>query len=73
MTNPRTKQTYCECSDYQCPVHEHFAHCFQDGSRVLYRIDMIDNTGTLFCPDCADDAILCGLFTTKPQGKRGWR
>ena len=30
--------------------------------QTLYRVDMEDATGTLFCAACADDAFECGLY-----------
>lgn len=51
----------CECADKACPVCN--GQCHIDGKVTLYRVDMIDRTGTLFCEACADDAMESGLFT----------
>lgn len=52
----------CECSDRGCSVHAGTGHC--DGRDVvrLYRVDMRDDDGTLFCEACADDAMGSGLY-----------
>lgn len=52
----------CECGDVGCPVHKGKEHC-EKGARVcLRRVDMDDETGTLFCEACAADAQDSGLF-----------
>jgi len=53
----------CECHDTHCPVHKTVDDCNRAATSTLYRIDMIDETGTLFCDHCADDAMDSGLFT----------
>jgi hypothetical protein len=53
----------CECSDPGCPEHKGDSECIHPGLSVLYRIDMLDYTGTLFCEKCGQDAIGSGLFT----------
>lgn len=66
MTRKPAKQGLCECSDRQCPAHKDYSCAHRHGKRgqsVLYRVDMTDETGTLFCSDCADDAMESGLFT----------
>lgn len=52
----------CECNDSKCPVHNGQAECGNIGHVTLYRVDMEDLTGTLFCEPCASDALDCGLF-----------
>ena len=52
----------CECADVGCPVHIDEV-CPQLGHTILTRVDMTDETGTLFCWDCSDDAMDSGLFT----------
>ena len=47
----------CECIDANCPAHEGIHHCDVNGTTVLYRIDMEDRTGTLFCEACTEDAL----------------
>lgn len=57
----------CECSDNQCPVHNGQNECVNLGEVVLYRVDMEDLTGTLFCEECASDALDSGLFVEHDQ------
>ena len=52
----------CECCDSLCPAHDGQNECSQVGSTMLYRVDMEDNSGTIFCDDCANDATMSGLF-----------
>jgi len=52
----------CECCDRGCPVHLSFAGCRNEATTVLYRFDMNDETGTMFCDQCAVDALESGLF-----------
>lgn len=54
----------CECSDPGCKsaMHAGFSTCSNSGRIVLYRVDMEDQTGTLFCSACAGDAMESGLF-----------
>lgn len=67
----------CECADPGCPAAGHviepcdlrgvtqrIACCNGKTSRLLFRVDMQDLTGTLFCEGCAEDALESGLFTT---------
>ena len=59
----------CHCADRGCPVHRgmdctrHQTH--EQRIRRVYRIDMDDRTGTPMCPQCAEDALGSGLFTTR--------
>ncbi len=60
--------TKCECADKGCAVHKGRAECrFGQGDGCpmtrLYRVDMEDRSGTLFCLPCADDAMESGLYT----------
>ncbi len=50
----------CECSDPGCPC---MGKCTLYGNTTLYRVDMIDKTGTPMCDRCADDALDSGVFT----------
>jgi len=53
----------CECADSSCPVvHSVPCEAIDDLVR-LFRIDMEDETGTLLCGGCSDDAMESGLFT----------
>lgn len=61
----KTKRNKCECSDLGCPVHEGKSNCERLAHETLYRVDMEDQTGTLFCHECASDAFDSGVFTTK--------
>ena len=67
----------CECSDPGCPCDAHderrlklavqlFGHaetCTAQATQQLHRIDMDDETGVLFCDECAADAQDSGVFT----------
>lgn len=53
----------CECSDPGCPVHMGKSNCIKYAYVILYRVDMEDNSGTAMCEECADDAMMSGLFT----------
>lgn len=61
----------CECSDPKCLVHTDddsrstgkLSECQNVGTVTLYRVDMEDETGTVMCEDCANDAYESGLFT----------
>ena len=55
---------YCECFDPQCP---HTTHGHIGETRVLYRIDMEDETGIEMCDTCAEDAWSSGLFTDSKE------
>lgn len=57
------KLTVCECADSMCPEHNGEIKCRHQGVQVLYRIDMQDYYGTVFCLACANDAMKCGLFS----------
>ena len=52
--------TNCECADPGCPNCK--GDCSEKATRVLFRVDMEDHTGTLMCTECADDAYVSGLF-----------
>jgi hypothetical protein len=52
----------CECSDPGCPEHKGKEHCNRAARTNLRRSDMDDETGTLMCAGCADDAMESGLF-----------
>lgn len=63
-----SKQVKCECADAMCPVHRGESCQWSGGkpsTTILYRVDMEDRTGTLFCEGCADDAMESGLFSTE--------
>lgn len=53
----------CECSDPGCPSCS--GQCSADATQLLIRVDMDDETGTLFCDDCAADAMESGVFCVK--------
>ncbi len=55
----------CECVDRGCP-HCH-GDCREAAYDRLYRVDQVDETGTLMCPACAMDALLSGVFTLKSE------
>jgi hypothetical protein len=51
----------CECADGGCPACH--GDCEREATVTLHRVDMEDRTGTLFCDECAEDAMSSGLFT----------
>jgi hypothetical protein len=53
----------CECADRLCPVHTGQGRCLARATVTLFRVDMVDRTGTRFCAPCADDAAGSSLFT----------
>ena len=65
----------CECADPGCLAHFGSSSCpkiclvaslvydFENLSYFGTRIDQRDDSGTLFCPACAEDAAKTGLFT----------
>ncbi len=56
----------CECFDSGCSHkerHDSYPRCTALATTILYRVDMVDNTGTAMCDACADDAFESGLFT----------
>ena len=65
----------CECADPECPhtmgtvLHSTKplkpVDCGKPAVTRLWRIDMEDIGGTLFCETCAEDAGESGLFTEK--------
>lgn len=56
-----THHALCECSDPVC-AHGN-GRCAFPYDEILYRINQVDHTGTLFCACCAEDAMDSGLFT----------
>jgi hypothetical protein len=50
----------CEDSDTGC--HHCAGRCTRSASVILYRRDMEDATGSLFCDPCAEDAMESGCF-----------
>jgi hypothetical protein len=58
-----TRQRFCECSDPGCPIHEGQTQCVYRATENLFRVDMDDRTGTVFCAQCASDAYEAGVFT----------
>jgi len=69
MTGPRP--IYCKCADPGCGqcCGGRKPHSPGRPTRV-YRVDMDDTTGSLFCSGCAQDALDCGMFSSQPPGKR---
>lgn len=57
----------CECSDPGCPACK--GKCTHNAKSCLVRVDMEDETGTLFCDKCAADAMDSGLFS---ESVKGW-
>ena len=54
--------TTCECSDPGCPVHKGESKCDNKARYCLLRVDIEDETGTLMCMSCGEDAEDSGLF-----------
>lgn len=50
----------CECSDPGCPNCK--GSCERAGWVRLFRVDMHDVSGVLFCERCSDDAFYSGVF-----------
>jgi hypothetical protein len=61
----------CECADNMCPNHpgeDCKVLASSEGKFItLYRVDMLDKTGTVFCPRCAEDALESMLYTPIPN------
>lgn len=59
----------CQCGDPMCPVPHGRetceGRCTDTADITLYRVDMLDETGTRFCAACAEDAMDSGLFTAR--------
>ena len=64
------QQKQCECADGGCP-HVGSMQCptmlTPQTSETLYRVDMVDVTGTDMCETCAADAYESGLFADEPN------
>lgn len=63
-----SSQSVCECLDHGCPAHRgkpchRLAHTADARGSLLFRVDMEDRTGTLFCAACAEDAAMSGLYS----------
>jgi hypothetical protein len=61
---------FCECSDPGCRAHKGHSECDNRATSIGFRHDMEDETGTLFCDECAQDAGESGLFefSSEPLG-----
>jgi len=53
----------CECADVLCPIHKGSSRCTHEACGPLFRVDMVDESGTMMCEGCGDDALSSGLFT----------
>ncbi len=64
----------CECGDPGCQAdHSLVNGCGRASAVVLYRIDMMDESGTAMCRACAADAMDSGVFTDNHDGEGdGW-
>ena len=58
------KTDACQCFDQECHGR---GQCGDAVAETLYRIDMIDETGTPLCEHCANDAFNSGLFSALPD------
>ena len=67
MDRDLARKCLCECTDPGCKRHLGKSTCQDNGYTILYRIDMHDETGTVMCVDCTDDAFSSGLFTTNEE------
>jgi len=56
------EQFPCMCSDPDCPIHRGMRQCMHEATCTAYRVDMSDESGTLMCDECANDAMKSGLF-----------
>lgn len=66
MSKP--SRAVCECADPGCPEHKGRSYCLRSPiTHVIYRVDMMDTSGTAMCPQCADDALESGLYAD-PKG-----
>src|SRR5262245_38243469 len=66
-----SKATLCGCLNLNCPVCHR--GCLRPAFVKLYRTDLDDEIGTVFCDRCAVAALESGVFTfeykTKPRAK----
>lgn len=58
----------CECSDPGCPIHKNKSKCDNNARYCMMHVDMDDETGTLMCMSCGEDASDCGLFRHSIKG-----
>lgn len=64
----------CGCTNIHCRVHLKYPWrrtCSRPSTTVLYRTDTPDYGGTLFCDDCAKDALSAGVFANAEAIKEG--
>ena len=57
------KASPCECCDPGCPVHPGGSCQNMTRTKLIYRVDMEDRTGTAMCPRCLTDAMNSGVFS----------
>jgi hypothetical protein len=57
----------CECTDPGCPAHlgAHTCREVTYPRNVLFRVDMQDQSGTVFCHECMADALDSGLYSSE--------
>jgi hypothetical protein len=67
MSNSVRPRFPCECADPGCPAHLGLGKCAEPtyARSRLYRIDMEDHTGTVFCEECYEDALDSGVFSPR--------
>lgn len=58
--------TRCECIDRDCPSHPGMG-CIRQATTRLFRADVEDETGTMFCTYCAQDAAQSGPYVFGSQ------
>ena len=52
----------CECHDPGCEMHPGISDCQNVADTVLQRIDLVGESRTAFCEECAMDAESSGVF-----------
>ena len=69
IQDPNPIDPTCECGDMECPMHWGVSKCNKEAITTLFRVDMEDETGTLMCEGCANDAMASQLFYEKEEGE----
>lgn len=55
----------CECSGSKCPECQ--GSCSHKATERLFRVDMDDESGLMFCDQCGADAVYSGLFASDDE------
>lgn len=71
MSKANINKSKCECSDPGCKhvkmLHNYYglsSQCDKKADVQLFRSDMEDRAGVLFCDECASDAMESGVFNS---------